>query len=460
MRKLFGTNGIRGVVGKDMGPELALGIGRAAGTYFKGEFAVGRDTRTSGKLLIDSVVSGISAVGCDVTDVGVVPTPCLQNYVRMRKLSAGVIITASHNPPEYNGIKCVDSLGMECSSDDEEAIEAIYFDKRYDSAAWDAVGKIQISNDALRPYIDSIVSKINRERILHRKLKAVLDCGNGAGGLTSPFIVGNLGCELITLNAQPDGHFPGRLPEPTSDNLTELMRIVREVGADIGIAHDGDADRVIFVDEKGGYIHGDKSMALIAKDMLQRKVGLVVTPVSSSSCLEEVVKSSGGEIHYTRVGSPIVARTMYKLGAVFGGEENGGLIFPEHQFCRDGGMAVARMIELLARQDEPLSTLIANLPQYQLFKTAIPHPPELKNPIMEMIKKETAEQKVIDIDGIKILRDEGWVLIRPSGTEPIIRVFSEAREKTTAEKLGHEGVTMVKEAIEKLSSHASHSNIK
>jgi phosphomannomutase/phosphoglucomutase len=457
--RLFGTNGIRGIVGKDMTPDLALGIGMAAGTHFGGTVAVGRDTRTSSEMLLDSLVSGLTATGIEVIDTGIVPTPCLQYYVKTSKLAGGVIITASHNPPEYNGIKCVDSLGMECSSEDEDHIEALYSERKFKLSGWDSLG-IARHMDAIPRYIEDIVSRVDGTAISRHKPKVVLDCGNGAACFTAPDLLVRLGCELVTLNAQPDGHFPGRLPEPVPANIGELMKIVRDMKADIGIAHDGDADRVIFVDDKGEYIFGDKSLALMAGEILADRGGIVVTPVSSSTCLEEVVKSRHGEVHYTRVGSPIVARTMFEIGATFGGEENGGMIFPEHQFCRDGAMAAAKMLEILAHHREPLSALIAGLPQYQLFKTSVPHPPGLRDAIMEQVRRRTAGLEVNAVDGVKIIYDDGWVLIRPSGTESLFRVFAESRDKEKAESLAVEGAAMVREIIENLKTQASHKRSK
>jgi len=453
--RLFGTNGIRGIIGKDMNPELALRIGMAAGMHFKGVVAIGRDPRTSSKMLADAVTSGLSATGVDVVDIGVLPTPSLQYYVRTSRLAGGVMITASHNPPEYNGIKCVDPQGMECSAEEEEAIETIYFEKEFEIRAWNSLGKVREEGDAIARYIDGIVSKVDKVAIARRRLKVVLDCGNGAACFSSPYLLSRLGCELVTLNAQPDGSFPGRLPEPVPANVVDLMRTVKEAEADIGIAHDGDADRIIFVDEKGEYIYGDKSLALLAGEILAGKGGLIVTPVSSSSCLEDVVKSHHGQVHYTRVGSPIVARAMFNMGAVFGGEENGGLIFPDHQFCRDGAMAAARMLELLARHEEPLSELIAALPQYQLFKTSVSHPDGLREAIMDEVRKRTIGLKIIAVDGVKIIHDDGWVLIRPSGTETIFRIFAEAKSKERAEELGKMGTSMVQQVIRDISGHAS-----
>jgi len=458
--RLFGTNGIRGIVGLDMTPDLALGIGMAAGTHFKGTVAVGRDTRTSSMMLANSMISGLVSTGTNVVDVGLLPTPCLEYYVKVNRLSGGVVITASHNPPEYNGIKCVDSLGMECSSEDEDHIESVYFQKQFDVMPWDSVGQIKHASDAIPRYVDDIISRVDKDAISRRKSKVVLDCANGAACFTSPYLLSRLGCELTTLNSQPDGHFPGRPPEPVPANVTELMRIVKATGADIGIAHDGDADRVVFVDEKGEYIYGDKSMALMAGEILAGRGGLVVTPVSTSSCLEEVVRSRNGETHYTRVGSPIVARAMYKLGATFGGEENGGLIFPEHQFCRDGAMAAAKMLEILARHEESLSELIGQLPQYQLFKTSVAHPTGLRDAIMTEVRNRTSGLKVIAVDGVKVVHDDGWVLFRPSGTESIFRIFAEARKKDRAEKLGQEGAAMVQDIVDGLKGQASHTSKK
>jgi len=362
------------------------------------------------------------------------------------------MITASHNPPEYNGIKCIDSLGMECSPEDEEKIEGIYFEKQFKETTWESLGRIRRISDAIPHYLDSIISKVDKDVIARRRLKIVLDCGNGAGCFSSPYLIKRLGCDLITLNSQPDGRFPGRPPEPTPANVSELEELVKDSCADMGIAHDGDADRIIFIDEKGEYVYGDKSLALLAGESLDKGGGLIVTPVSSSNCIEDVVKSKNGEIHYTRVGSPIVARAMYTLGATFGGEENGGLIFPEHQFCRDGGMAAAKMIEILARRNETLSKLVANLTQYHLFKTSVSHPAGKKEKILEEVRKRTSDLKTLTIDGVKIIHEDGWVLIRPSGTELIFRIFAEAKTEERAKKLGSEGVDMVQDIIRKMES--------
>lgn len=250
----------------------------------------------------------------------------------------------------------------------------------------------------------------------------------------------DLGCDVMELNCELDGLFSGRPSEPLPENLGKLMKQVPDVGADFGVAQDGDADRAIFVDEKGDYVSGDKSFALLARYIVkQNKGGKVVTPVSTSSCLEEVVKEENGEVIYTAVGSPIVARVMKKVKAVFGGEENGGLIFPEHQYCRDSAMTIAKMLELLAIEDRPLSELIDELPRYEVVKLKIGCPNDKKGEVMDRLASLLASlvtiKKVDRTDGIKIYMKEGWVLVRPSGTEPIFRIFAESKSKEKAEEL-------------------------
>ena len=446
--RLFGTNGIRGVVGLDMTVDLALRVGKAVGSFLaRGPVAIGRDTRTSGPMLRDAVVAGLLATGHDVVDAGVLPTPALQYSVHAGRFSGGIVITASHNPAEFNGIKVVDRLGMEISRPEEEAIEALYFRKESALADWKAVGHPREDTTALGRYLDGILSKVNVEPILAAKFRVVVDCGNGAGCVASPALLSRLGCEVISLNGHPDGAFPGRPPEPVRENLVALLRQVRESGAHLGVAHDGDADRAIFVDERGEFIFGDRTLALIAKDIVSRKPGIVVTPVSSSKCLEDVVREAGGTVRYTKVGAPIVARTMYDEGAVFGGEENGGMIFPEHQFCRDGAMTLAKLLEIVARAKQPLSRLLGELPEYSLYKTSIRYKAAERDTILERLKSAASGMRVDDIDGIKVHFDDGWVLVRPSGTEPIFRIFAEARTEERARALAGEGEALLRKAM-------------
>lgn len=432
MPRLFGTNGVRGVTNEDMNAEFALKLGKAIGTFFGGDIAIGTDTRTSNSMLKNAVTAGLLSTGCNVFDAGILPSPALQYYVKNSGKKAGVIITASHNPPEFNGIKVIDGDGTELGEAKEDEIEKIYFDEKWKITKWDGIGNLH-EVDANEMYINAVVSRVDADAIKKRKFKVVLDCGNGAAGVADPYIMTKLGCRVVTLNAQPDGKFPGRNSEPVEENVVDLMNMVRECGADAGIAYDGDADRSIFVDENGKYIYGDKTLAIVAGYMAEKKGGTVVTPVSTSSCVEEFVRKKGGNVVYTKVGSPVVARKMIEINATFGGEENGGLIFPEHQYCRDGGMASAAMLEIMALKNKKLSELVAEVPAYHLSKTKVKCSNDMKKKVMDAFVKN--EGKADLTDGVKIYMENAWVLVRPSGTEPIIRIYAESKDKETAENL-------------------------
>ena len=449
MTRLFGTNGIRGVVGKDMTADLAVRVGHAIGTHFGGGSVVlARDPRLSGPMLCRAVAAGLMASGVEVIDLGMVPTPCAQYYVHVQgRLQGGVVVTASHNPREFNGIKALDARGMEMSREEEEAIEKIYFEETYRIADWSAVGDLRSDGGAADLYLRGILSRVDVEAIRKRKLTVVADPANGAGCVTTPYLLRSLGCRVLTVNGQPDGAFPGRLPEPTIEHLGDLMRMVVDAKADVGVAHDGDADRAIFVDDRGAFLYGDKSLALLARSELCERGGLVVTPVSTSSMLDDVVREAGGKVVRTKVGSPIVARTMLEQGAAFGGEENGGIIFPAHQFCRDGGMTIAKMLEVLAKEGKPLSALVAALPQYSLEKAAVEVPIEKRAATLEALIGLVQGRKVETIDGVKIHEPDGWVLVRPSGTEPLFRIYAEAKTPERAKALAAEGTDLVRRAI-------------
>lgn len=448
MPRLFGTNGVRGVTNQDMNGQLALRLGLAIGTFFEGRIAVGTDTRTSNHMLKNAVVAGLLATGCPVVDAGVLPSPALQYYVKKEDVAAGVIITASHNPPQFNGIKVVDGDGTELAPDREEEIENIYFSQTWTPASWDQVGQVT-SASPIPDYIRGVMQQVDREAIARRRYTVVADCGNGAGCLAYPQLLRRLGCRVITLHAQPDGTFPGRDAEPTPDNVELLLSTVTAGKADLGIAFDGDADRAIFVDERGRYVYGDKTLALMAAHLVRREGGVVVTPVSTSSCVEEMVTAAGGEVVYTRVGSPLVARKMIEIQAVFGGEENGGLIFPQHQYCRDGGMASAALLELMAQREEPLSELVAEVPDYALVKSKVACSHQDKPAVMESFRQRAQNEglKTDTTDGVKIEGEGGWVLVRPSGTEPIIRIYAQSKRQHQAERLASHYREWVEELV-------------
>ena len=439
--ELFGTDGVRGVANEDLTPEMALNLGRVMGTLRR-KVAVAMDTRLSSPMLKSAVIAGLTSCGCDVVDLGVAPTPALQYYVKCRDVEGGVVITASHNPREYGGIKFIQDDGREFTRDMDEECERIYKSKTFKIASWDKIGQVY-RDEYMRLYIDGILKEVDLDAIYDRGFKVVIDCGNGAGCVTSPQILRELGCEVISLNSHPDGRFPQRSPEPVEENLGLLKRVVKEVGADLGVAHDGDADRATFVDERGRFVSEDVMLALMAKYYVEGRGGKVVTPVSSSKCVEDVVVEASGEVVYTPVGSPVVAETMLKVKAVFGGEGNGGLIFPEHLLARDGAMSFAKVLELIALEKKPISELVKEIPKYHMIKTKVPCRDKMK--LLKGLEERFPEANFTD--GARIDYEDSWILIRPSGTEPIVRVFAEAKSRKKAKDLADFGVKVVKEIL-------------
>jgi len=446
--RLFGTNGIRGKIGEDFTPDFLVNVGRAIGTYLPigSNVILGTDTRVSANMVKDAVISGLLSAGVNVIDIGIAPTPAIQLYTK-RHGDFGIAITASHNPPEFNGVKAIADDGTELPRSEEEKIEEIFFAGKFRNVEWDKVGNYETRKEANEEYVNSILSLVEVDRIKENNFKVVLDCANGASCFTSPYLLEKLGCKVISLNCQPDGRFPGHNSEPKPENLKDLVELVKATNADLGIAHDGDADRAIFVDDRGRYLYGDKTLALVAREIVRERKGIVVTPVSSSLTLEEVVKKEGGKVVYTKVGAPIVARKMIELGAIFGGEENGGLIFPEHQYCRDGAMALAKILEILAKKEKKLSELVDELPKYRQMKVSVKCENEKKERVLEELKKRVKGENINTLDGVKIMGDEWWVLIRPSGTEPIYRIYAEAKDEDVLRRKVEEYKATLEEVI-------------
>jgi len=454
--RLFGTNGIREIVG---GPLTAPFVTAVAGAIARAAspgapIVVGWDGRTSSPPFAAIVASTLALAGHAVVPVGLLPTPAIQYNVRALNAQLGVVITASHNPPEFNGVKLIAADGLEVTRDVEEAVEAAVAAGEGRSVPYDRIGEIHPDPAGARRYIDGILAQVDRDAIARRKFSIVLDCGNGASVATSPDLLRRLGCRVVTLNGHVDGLFPGHLSEPTETNLADLARTVPAVGADLGIAHDGDADRAIFVDRSGRFIPGEQSLTLLAREAVRRHHGgVVVTPVSASQSVEDVVRPLGGEVVYTRVGSPVVTREMRARGAIFGGEENGGLIFPAFQLARDGAMTAAALLDYLAQSGLELEAAMRDLPKYHLVKEKVACPADLRTEVIARLATELAQEgaRVLTLDGLKVLRPDGWVLLRPSGTEPLIRIFAEAREAPRAQALAADGKKSVERWIAELS---------
>ena len=442
MGRLFGTNGVRGLVGESMTPDLALRLGKAVGSWLDAgdRIALGSDARASRDMLSAAFAAGVQSTGVDVTHVGVLPSPGIQLFVRDQGLAAGAIITASHNPPEWNGIKLIAPDGTETSADEEAAVEALFFDEAFRTVGWNDVGTMDRA-DAARPYLDAVLAQVDVAAIRAATLKVVLDPGGGAGCVTAPRLMEALGVEVVPLSCTLDGAFSDRPSEPTPANAAACIAAVQEHGAHLGMLQDGDADRAVFIDETGGYVWGDQSLALAALWELKRHPpgSIMCTAVSSSTCVADAVEAASGRLEWTVVGSPVVAREMLRLGAVFGGEDNGGLMFTRHQVCRDGLMAMAFMLELLATTGRTFSDLVSDIPRYALVKDKVPVAEDAKVPLLAAFRDAAAQEAGIrdvdDRDGVKAYLDDGWVLVRPSGTEPIFRVQGEAKDEATAAAL-------------------------
>ncbi|NQS73238.1 MAG: phosphoglucosamine mutase [Methanoculleus sp.] len=449
-KRMFGTNGVRGVVGDMITPVFVLKIGAALGSMRRGTIAVGRDTRTSGEALTHALKAGLLMTGCDVVDMGILPTPALQYIIKTDdRLAGGAMITASHNPPEYNGVKIIEADGTEMADDEVIRLEDRFFAGEFDVVAWNDVGTETAAPDRLEEYIQAIVERFPAG--IGKGMTVVVDPGSGPAALTTPTILERMGCRVHTINARLDGTFPGRMPEPTPEGLRPLSEMVLATGADFGVAHDGDADRAVFVDNRGRYMEENCEFGLIEDYICSRNPGgLIVTPVATSRLIQDIARKHECSVDYTPVGSIYVARRMIELigqgeNVSFGGEGNGGLIYPDHQFCRDGGMTAAVMVAVLA--DHPkgdLSGIIDGLPSYHLIKEKhpAPDPDALVRAVEEALPEETIEK----IDGLKIIRDSAWALVRASGTEPMIRVMVESEDPGVADAMYQEIMQAVRRA--------------
>ena len=451
MGRLFGTNGVRGVANKELTVEMIARLAATVGAFLGREIAIGRDGRTTSPMFRDAAISGLLSVGCSVHDAGMLPTPVLQHAVKHNGLDGGIMITASHNPPEFNGIKVIASDGVEIPREHEAEIEETYFGEGPEPSPWDTIGSIG-TLQALEAYNEAVKSHVDAAAIREAGLKIAIDPGNGVAALTAPEIARDLGCNVYTVNVNVNGRFPGRDSEPRPDNLDGLKRLVRASGADLGIAFDGDGDRSMFVDEKGEVQWGDRSVALLAKDFMAKNPGeRVVSAVNSSKVLDDVVTAAGGSVVRTKVGSVVISRVMVDQGIMFGGEENGGIMYGPHLQVRDGSMAMALMLEIMAKAKKPLSELFDELPRYHQLKDRVPCPEELKERALEALRGSVDAPEVGTIDGVRLGYEDGsWILFRPSGTEPVFRIYAEAGSPERVAELVDEHKALIASVIESL----------
>jgi len=432
---LFGSSGIRGVFGKEITPELMLDIGKAVGSRYK-RIVLGRDVRTTGHALSCAFAGGALSSGASVEDGGVVSTPTIA--FAAKDYECGAVVTASHNPPEYNGIKLWNPSGIAFDEQQQMEIEEALERRTFEICRWDKVSTTTIRSDLAMRHAESVIKAIGP---VH--LKVVVDCACGSTSEITPHVLRRLGCNVIALNSHPDGHFPGRPPEPSEDNLGLLRRIVPETGADLGLAHDGDGDRVVAVDEKGGYVGGEKLLPLFVSHLAGKSA---VVPVDASMAIDDLLKD--GKVWRTRVGDVYVAQEVMRRKAEFGGEPSGTFIFPAWGLFPDGIYAGAYLASLV--QKRRLSVMTAGLPSYPSLRGAFTFEAVKRLDVEKALEGEMSavqDAQIERTDGWRLQFDDGWGLIRISGTEPKVRVLAEARTEMRTKEIYESLVSKVKAGV-------------
>jgi phosphoglucosamine mutase len=432
--RLFGSSGIRGLANVDVTPEFLMDVGRAVGSRYR-DVIVGRDPRVSGRMLASAFSAGVLSVGGSVCDAGLTSTPTLARGASA--YACGAVITASHNPAEYNGIKLWNPDGAAFTEDQQTEIEDSLAAKDWTPAGWQDTGKFSERTDLVERHRESILRAVGSA-----SLHVVVDCGCGATANVTPYVLREMGCKVTALNAQMDGHFPGRPPEPTEENLSALTRAVQALEADLGIGHDGDGDRMVAVDAMGGFVGGDRLLAVFAKERARK--GLVV-PVDASMAFEDML--SGVPVYRTRVGDVYVAQELKRRGADFGGEPSGTFIFPDQTMCPDGPFAAAYLVSLVATRS--LKDLVAAAPMYPVVRGSLPFEADRKASLLKAVGGAIAAmgKETTTLDGWRVRFDDGWALVRFSGTEPKIRVTAEARHVARAKEIYDKIFSVLKGAI-------------
>jgi phosphomannomutase/phosphoglucomutase len=404
----------------------------------------------SNNIMFNIVTAALNSDGLDTVDAGILPTPCLQYGTKRNEFSGGIMITASHNPPEYNGVKPIANDGVELSRQDESVVEQIFTNKAFITS--ETVGQNFKEEMIVHRYIDDVLALVYVDRIRKRKFKVTMDLGNGVQALVAPSLAKKLGCTVITVNGTVDGDFPGRGSEPTPSNLGLMCFVAKETNSDIGAAFDGDGDRSIFCDEKGIVSWGDKTGTLLARYLILTKhpKAKVVCPVNTTHILTKVAQDNGSEIIHTKVGSVEVSREMVKQGAMIGMEENGGFMYGVLNQVRDGALTTALMLDLMASEEMSLSGILSSLPKVYQFKSKFEcSEMGLIQKVIDSVKNHGSPMKIETLDGVKIwFDDESWLMLRPSGTEPLIRIYGESTDELLINSKVNEYTRLIKESLD------------
>ena len=450
MAKLFGSSGVRGLVNVDLTAALACKVGLAVAAHSKARKAlVARDTRVSGSMLEDALVSGLLAGGVDVSLVGVVPTPVLAYLTKTLKADVGFMLTASHNPPQYNGIKIFSGDSLSYTDESQNAVEKIIAEEDFAMADWRGIGEAS-TIDASYFYVEMVRKAVT----LRKQWRVVVDPGCGATFAAGPAVLKAAGCRVTALNAQPDGFFPARSSEPTAESLRDLAQVVKEFGADVGVAFDGDGDRVAFVDDEGRFVDFDRSLAAYAAYALKRAGGgTVVTNVEASMCVERMAEASGGKVVRTKVGDVYVSEAIKRSNAVFGGEPCGAWVHPQFHYCPDGPLSAVLLLKALEEEGKSLREFVAEVPKYVTLRGSITCKNDLKHKVVASIEKTVTSafpeyRDFSTVDGVRVALEDGWLLVRASGTEPLIRLTVEGESLKAAKDIMGKGTALVNRRVE------------
>ena len=433
MALMVGVSGVRGIIGQTLTPALVAEFAQAYGTLLEGGAAIlGRDSRPSGEMYASAAAAGLLAAGCPVTQLGVVMTPTVGRAIQDGRFAGGISITASHNPSEWNGVKFLDARGL--APDPAVAARIAQIRERREFRNATEFAPVCSDEDAGRRHVEAVLSAIESPLEPLRGMRVVLDSVNGAGGRDGRALLERMGCEVIALNPEPTGRF-AHPPEPIAENLTGLGVAVREARAAVGFAQDPDADRLAIVDEHGDYIGEEYTLALACWSVLARRPGRVAANLSTSRMVDDVAARFGAQVRRTPVGEANVARGMIDDGCVIGGEGNGGVIDPRITFVRDSLSAMSLVLQLAAREGQPISRLAASLPRYTMIKQKFECDRARIAAAAEAVARAFASERITQVDGTRVDFADGWVHLRASNTEPIVRIIAEAAGETLAHAL-------------------------
>ncbi|HEY8310146.1 MAG TPA: phosphoglucosamine mutase [Gemmatimonadaceae bacterium] len=452
---MVSVSGVRGRVGEALTPEIvtrfAAGFGHwaLARDPAKKTIVLGRDSRVSGPMFHHAVIAALESVGAQIVDIGVVPTPTIQLAVEHHHAAGGLGITASHNPIEWNALKFIGASGLFLDGDEAREMRAVV-ESDFPRATWDRLGSVERDDEAIERHIEAILALpfIDVDGIRARKFHVALDCVRGAGGMFMPILLKRLGCALSSINMEVDGRFP-RAPEPVAENLGELEELVRKTGAAVGFAVDPDVDRLALVADDGKAIGEDYTLALAASVVLKHRAGPVVTNLSTSRIVDDIAERAGRTVVRAPVGEVNVATRMRDEGAAVGGEGNGGVILSELHLGRDAPVGAALILQLLHQENRSLSAIVNDYPRYSIVKDKLALPPAPLDSVYKSLRSAFADATVDTQDGMRLSWSDRWVHVRPSGTEPIVRVIAEAPTQAEAQALIRAG----REAVEKLSAN-------